>query len=220
MEALQLPDAALNSHRPDMLDTTFFDLFDVNHQFFLHFGDGKQPGSEEESASPTALGLVSVGVGALTMVGGQALGVRGVIEGIVRVTDLLGNETARKWAAPVVGAVTIGLTAYLILELPSSIPRTVGRRVKASVLSRADERDVHFVDAHAGRVSRETRKVLRLASWDLRERFRGAMEERSKEVKGAEEMERRAVKAKEWFGSVGERTGVIRAEAKLESIGA
>jgi mitofusin len=210
------------SQRPDMLDTTFFDLFDVNHQFFLHFGDGKQqPGlEEEESASPTALGLVSVGVGALTMVGGQALGIRGVIEGIVRVTDLLGNETARKWAAPVVGAVTIGLTAYLILELPSSIPRTVGRRVRASVLSRADERDVHFVDAHAGRVSRETRKVLRLASWDLRERFRGAMEERSKEVKGAEEMERRAVKAKQWFGNVGERTGAIRAEAKLESIGA
>ena len=207
------------SQRPDMLDTTFFDLFDVNHQFFLHFGDGKS-GSEDETASPTALGLVSVGVGALTMVGGQALGMRGVIEGIVRVTDLLGNETARKWAAPVVGAITIGLTAYLILELPSSIPRTVGRRVKASVLSGADERDVHFVDAHAGRVSRETRKVLRLASWDLRERFRGAMEERSKEVKGAEEMEKRAVKAKEWFGTVGERTGAIRTEAKLESIGA
>ena len=207
------------SQRPDMLDTTFFDLFDVNHQFFLHFGDGK-PGSEDESASPTALGLVSVGVGALTMVGGQALGIRSVIEGIVRVTDLLGNETARKWAAPVVGAVTVGLTAYLILELPSSIPRTVGRRVKASVLAGADERDVHFVDAHAGRVSRETRKVLRLASWDLRERFRGAMEERSKEVKGAEEMEKKSIRAKEWFGSVGERTGAIRAEAKLESIGA
>jgi mitofusin 2 len=145
------------------------------------------------------------------MVGGQALGIRGVIEGIVCVTDLLGNETARKWAAPVVGAVTIGLTAYLILELPSSIPRTVGRRVKASVLTGTDERDVHFVDAHAGRVSRETRKVLRLASWDLRERFRGAMEERSKEVKGAEEMEKRAIRAKEWFGSVGERTGAFRA---------
>jgi len=61
----------------------------------------------------------------------------------------LGKETAKKWAAPVVGAVTMGLTAYLIFELPSSIPRTVGRRVKASVLVRADERDVHFVDAHA-----------------------------------------------------------------------
>jgi len=207
------------AQRHDMLETTFFDLFDVNHQFLVHFGEGKE-GKEEESSTPTALGLVSVGVGALTMVGGQAIGVRGVVEGIVRVTDLIGNETARKWVAPVIGAVTVGLTAYLILELPSSIPRTVGRRVKASVLSRSDERDVHFVDAHAGRVSRETRKVLRLASWDLKERFRGAMEERSREVKGAEEMERRSLKAKEWFGDVTERTTKIRVDAKLETIGA
>ncbi|KAF8177023.1 transmembrane GTPase fzo1 [Pholiota molesta] len=155
------------AQRPDMLDTTFFDLFDVNHQFFLHFGDGKT----DESATPSALGLVSVGVGALTMVGGQALGMRAVLEGI----------TARKWAAPVIGAIAIGSVA--------SIPRTVGRRVKASVLAQGDERDVHF-----------TRKVLRLASWDLKERFR--------KVKGAEEMEKRSLKAKEWFG------------AKLETVGA
>ncbi|CAA7258831.1 unnamed protein product [Cyclocybe aegerita] len=205
------------AQRHDMLETTFFDLFDVNHQFFVHFTDGKQ--SEDESSTPTALGLVSVGIGALTMVGGQAIGIRGVLEGVVRVTDLVGNETARKWAAPVIGALTIGLSAYLILELPSSIPRTVGRRVKASVLARADERDVHFVDAHAGRISRETRKVLRLASWDLKERFRGAMEERSREVKGAEEMEKKALRAKEWFTGVGEKTATIRQDAKLETIG-
>ena len=48
------------SQRPDMLDTIFFDLFDVNHQFSLHFGDGKS-GFEDESANPTALGLVRVG---------------------------------------------------------------------------------------------------------------------------------------------------------------
>ncbi|KAJ3516689.1 hypothetical protein NLJ89_g970 [Agrocybe chaxingu] len=206
------------AQRHDMLETTFFDLFDVNHQFFVHFTDGKQ--SEDESSTPTALGLVSVGIGALTMVGGQAIGIRGVLEGVVRVTDLVGNETARKWAAPVIGALTIGLSAYLILELPSSIPRTVGRRVRASVLARVDERDVHFVDAHAGRISRETRKVLRLASWDLKERFRGAMEERSREVKGAEEMEKKALRAKEWFTGVGEKTATIRQDAKLETIGA
>ncbi|KAF9046632.1 hypothetical protein BJ165DRAFT_1527708 [Panaeolus papilionaceus] len=206
------------AQRPDMLETTFFDLFDVNHQFFLQFTDTKA--ESEETPAPTALGLVSVGVGALTMVGGQAIGMRGVLEGIVRVTDLFGNETARKWAAPVLGAATIGLTAYLILELPNSIPRTVGRRVKASIMSRSGEHEVQFVDAHALRVSRETRKVLRLASWDLRERFRGALEERSKEVKGAEETERKAVRAKEWFASVGERTNTIRADAKLETIGA
>jgi len=64
------------------------------------------------------------------MVGGQAIGARALIEGIVRVTDLLGNETARNWAAPVIGAVTIGLTAYFVCELPNSIPRTVGGGLK------------------------------------------------------------------------------------------
>ena len=205
------------AQRPDMLETTFFDLFDVNHQFVVHFGDGK---GDEESSTPSALSYVGVGVGALTMVGGQAIGVRGIIEGIIRVTDLFGNEATRTWAVPVLGACTIGLATYFILELPASIPRTVGRRIKASIITRSGERDVDFVDAHAGRISRETRKVLRLASWDLRERFRSAMEERLKEVKGAEEMERRSLKAKEWFGNVGEKTAGIRETAKLESIGA
>ncbi|KAF9533172.1 transmembrane GTPase fzo1 [Crepidotus variabilis] len=204
------------AQRPEMLESTFFDLLDVNHHFLAHFGDGKQ---EDEAKTPTALGIVSVGVGALTMVGGQALGVRGVIEGVVRVTDLLGNETARKWAAPVIGAFTVGLAGYFILELPSSIPRTVGRRVRASVLAQGDERDVHFVDAHATRVSREARKVLRLASWDVRGRFRSALEDVSKEVKGAEEKEKRAANAKVWFDNVTEKTSHIRAEAKLETIG-
>ncbi|KAG6830007.1 hypothetical protein H0H87_009532 [Tephrocybe sp. NHM501043] len=208
------------AQRPDMLETTFLDLFDVHHQLSLHFGDGTVKEDEEESLSvvPSALSMLSVGVGALTMVGGQAVGARGVIEGVLRVTDLIGNETTRKWAAPVLGAVTIGLTAYLILELPSSIPRTVGRRVRASV-TRKDgvSEGESFVDAHVGRVSKETRKVLRLASWDLRERFRGAMEERSKEVKGAEAMEKKALRAKEWFGDVGRKTGEIRTGAELNN---
>jgi mitofusin len=205
------------AQRPDLLETTFYDLFDVNHQFIVHFGDGK---SEEDSSTTTALSFVGVGLGALTMVGGQAIGIRGIIEGIIRVTDLFGNETTRTWAVPALGACTFGLATYLILELPASIPRTVGRRIKASIVTRSGEREVDFVDAHAGRVSRETRKVLRLASWDLRERFRSAMEERSKEVKGAEEMEQRSLRAKEWFGNVGEKTAGIRETAKLESIGA
>ena len=204
------------AQRPDLTETTFYDLFDVNHQFIVHFGDGKI----EEESSTTALSFVGVGLGALTMVGGQAIGIRGIVEGIIRVTDLFGNETTRTWAVPVLGACTIGLATYFILELPASIPRTVGRRIKASIVTRSGEREVGFVDAHAGRVSRETRKVLRLASWDLRERFRSAMEERSKEVKGAEEMERRSLRAKEWFGNVGEKTAGIRETAKLECIGA
>lgn len=210
------------AQRADLLEPTFFDLFDVQHQWFVHFGGDKKvdEDEEDEETSPTALGVVSVGLGALTMVGGQALGARGLVEGIVRLSDLMGNETARKWAAPVVGATVIGLTAYFILELPSTIPKTVGRRIKRSLVKKdgAVSEDAMFVGAHAGRVSRETRKVLRLASWDLKERFRGAMEERGKEVKNAEEMEKKAEKALGWFEEVGQRTGDVRDQAGLISM--
>ncbi|KAF7309680.1 Transmembrane GTPase [Mycena indigotica] len=203
--------------RPEMQETTFLDLFDVNHQFFLHFGDGSKSSSEADSTAG-ALSVVGVGVGALTMVGGQAVGVRGVIEGMVRLSDFFSNENARKWALPVVGAVTIGAVVYVILELPSSIPRTIGRRIKVSV--EAEEDDHQWESENIARIGRETRKVLRLASWDLRERFRGAMEERGKEVKNAEENEKRALKAQEWFASVGERVGNVRVNARFGEVSA
>jgi mitofusin len=209
------------AHRTDLLETTFFDLFDVRHHLWVHFGSDKdKEAGEDEDSLPSALSVVSVGLGALTMVGGQAVGMRALIEGIVRLTDLFGNETARKWAAPVIGAFTIGLTAYLVLELPSTIPRTVGRRIRGSLVKQKDGDElgsVSYVDGHAERISRETRKVLRLASWDQREKFRGAMEERGKEVRGAEEMEKKAGRAYEWFVEVQERTGDVRMAAKLGS---
>jgi len=207
------------AQRPELLDTSFSDLFDAHQQIWVHFGDEKAPSFDEEDSTPSALSIVSVGLGALTMVGGNALGVRGVIEGVVRITDLFGNESTKKWVAPVIGAVTIGLSAYFILELPSTIPKTVGRRIKVALVKpdAHTSEDNTFANAHAIRVSRETRKVLRLASWDLRERFRAAMEERGNEVKGAEEMEKKSRNAVEYFHGVGKQSGDIRENAGLIS---
>jgi mitofusin 2 len=52
--------------------------------------------------------------------------------------------------------------------------------------------------------------VLRLASWDLRERFRAAMDEREKEVKNAEELEKNASQAMEFFQAILKRTEGVR----------
>jgi len=41
------------------------------------------------------------------------------------------------------------------------------------------------------------------------------MDERGREVKGAEEMEKRAGRAVEWFTEVGQRTGAVRSTAGL-----
>ncbi|KAH9831390.1 uncharacterized protein C8Q71DRAFT_782287 [Rhodofomes roseus] len=203
------------ARRPDMLETSFFDLFDVHHQFWVTFGDKK---AEDEEESPmTALSVASVGIGAVTMVGGQALGARGIVEGLMRIGALFESESARKWAAPVLGAVTIGAAVYFVLELPSTIPRTVGRRIKATLAKEAEERGAEgtFVESNAIRVSRETRKVLRLASWDLKECFRTAMDEKNREVQGAEDVERKAKKALEYFLSVERESSEVRKLAGL-----
>lgn len=202
------------AQRQDMLETSFFDVFDVQHQFLLHIGDSSV--SEDEDTALTALSFASVGIGALTMVGGQTFGIRGLVEGIVRVTDLIGNETVRKWAVPVVCTVVVGTVGYYILELPSTIPRTIGRRIRLSLIKEIEGRpEGTFVDLHATRVSRETRKVLRLASWDLKERHRGAMEERGREVQNAEAMEKSAKKAMEKFQDIHVRAGEVRETAGL-----
>ncbi|KAG8214683.1 hypothetical protein J3R82DRAFT_9762 [Butyriboletus roseoflavus] len=205
------------SQRSDMLDTSILDLFDFNHHLRMHFGDRKMDGEDAEEKNATALSILSVGVGALTMVGGKAIGIRGLIDGAVRISELFADESARRWAAPVIGAVVVGATAYFILELPTTIPKTIGRRIRASLVKVEDgatEQEL-FVNAHAGRVSRETRKVLRYASWDLRERFGSAMEDRGKEVQNAEELEKKARKALDYFQGVERKTGVVRGDAGL-----
>ena len=205
------------SQRSDMLDTSILDLFDFNHHLWTHFGDGKTDGEEVEEKNATALSILSVGIGALTMVGGKAFGVRGFIDGAVRISELFADESARKWAAPIIGAVVFGATTYLILELPSTIPKTIGRRIRASLVKVEDgatEQEL-FVNAHAGRVSRETRKVLRIASWDLQKRFRTTMESRGKEVQDAEALEKKARKALDYFLAVERKTGVVRDDAGL-----
>ncbi|KAG9315685.1 hypothetical protein JVU11DRAFT_3332 [Chiua virens] len=205
------------SQRSDMLDTSFLDLFDFNHHLWVHFGDGKTDKEDTEEKHATALSILSVGIGALTMVGGKAIGIRGFIDGAVRISELFADESARRWAGPVIGAVVIGATAYFIVELPRTIPKTIGRRIRASLVKVEDgatEQEL-FVNAHAGRVSRETRKVLRYASWDLRERFKSVMEDRGREVQNAEELEKKARKALNYFHDVERRTGVVRSDASL-----
>ena len=204
--------------REEMLQPTFFDLLDAPHHFSIHFYEGKEG---EEEKGPTAIGVISVAIGVVTMVGGQSIGLRGFVEGVMHLTNVLSDENARKWAAPILGALAAGAAAYLVLELPSSVPRTVGRRIRHSLVNPVGgpgPKDELFLDAHSARVARETRKVLRLASWDLKERFRVALEERSREVRGAEETERRALRAKEWFTVVGQKTADIREQAGLVSL--
>ncbi|EJU03019.1 hypothetical protein DACRYDRAFT_21374 [Dacryopinax primogenitus] len=218
--------------QPSALDVEFRDIIDMRH-YLMRFAligsqDGKSPLHEESDISTSAISMLSVGVGAVTMVGGKTLGARGLLEGLVRIGDLFGNAATRKWAAPLAGALALGLSLYFIYELPNTIPRTVGRHIKtiltanepgsSQVASTSSPEQMSFAPAHAHRISKETRKVMRLAAWDLRERFRQAVDERASEVKNWEEIERVAQRAVEWLEECGRRAEEVRQKAGLTGV--
>jgi mitofusin len=207
------------AQRQELSEVTFFDVFDAQHHFWAHFSDedaGNAPSSKDHLSSALTLAsagsVASLGLGALTMAGGN---VGGVLEGLVKLSEVLGNEDARKWAAPIMGALTLGLTVWFIHELPNSVPKNVGRRVKKELLAKEEEGEEAWVDQNAARISRETRKVLRLVAWDLKERFRGAMEASGKEVKGAEEAIKVAAAAGEFLENVVKKTEGVRGAVGL-----
>ena len=198
------------------------DIIDI-HQYVLmakstlasHGGSNSTALSKStEDSEISLLGYASLAVGALTMVGGKAMGVQSLVGSAMSLSDVVGSPSARKWAAPVAGAAVLGFTVYVIYDLPRSIPRNVGRHLQASLIAVENGNDsgVSFATEQVNRMSKETRKVIRLASWDLREKFKGAMESKGNVVKENEVLRRKAEKALEWFGQVENTVDVIRGE--------
>ncbi|KAG8783463.1 mitofusin [Ceratobasidium sp. 428] len=195
------------SRTPELTQSSASDVFDFEH--FLETYIVLPSGSSEKTIEDktTALSLASLGLGAATMVGTKTFGLRSVMQAV----DLLGNKTVRAWAAPVLILAVVGGAAWLVVDLPYSIPRTVGRRIAVQVSSpKSSTTTVGFIDNHATRVGRETRKVLRLAAWDVRERYRAAGEETGRAVKEAEGVLKRAEVAWSFFAGLGERCAGVR----------
>ena len=81
----------------------------------------------------------------------------------------------------------------------------------SSARSLAEGEEPSFAAVHSTRVGRETRKVLRLASWDLQERFRVAIAQRRAEVEKQKAKQASANLAIDWFDKTTSRVTEIKA---------
>ncbi|TIA81118.1 hypothetical protein E3P98_02227 [Wallemia ichthyophaga] len=194
------------SQKAHNLDISPREIFNTTQ--FLIFKKVEDSKVDEEQEESSILGALSLAVGAITMVGGKTMGMRGFVEGAVRISNLWGSDRVRQWAAPAVGVLVFGAATYYIYELPRMIPKTIGTSIKKSLESSAepslsiDSTSDNYNEVHQVRVERETRKVLRLASWDVKEKFRATLETHAAECQRAEQGEAKAKKAIEWFDSV------------------
>ena len=211
----------LSSSSPDV-EISLMDLFDLERlislpsslsSFTPPFNKKLDSGSAIVEAS-SALSVISLGAGALTMFGSRIVGLKSIVEAITTACEVLGSKAARKWAGPIAGvlckfwhsgtvglivyfaeanlfALAVGLAIYIIRDLPRAIPYNVGRKLHSTLVTS------EFSSIESERIAKETRKVMRLAGWDLRERFRAALEASEKDRK---DVEGRVKKAEEALG--------------------
>jgi mitofusin len=203
--------------RSDLTNASPSDIFDLNHYILaaktMLAGGSHSP--EGHDGELTLLRGLSLAAGAFTIFGGKAIGLRGALDSMVALTDVVGHRAARQWAAPVVGVLIVSMSIYVIQDLPNAIPRNVGRQLRQALQAASDSYSeqtgaVDYVEYQSTRMQREARKVIRLASWDLRERFRAALDKKSMILRESEEEEKRAIKAMQNFAALQTRSNEIK----------
>jgi mitofusin len=162
----------------------------------------------------SSFGAASLALGAYSMINGKTVGVRSLIESAIRLCDFASSPIARKWAGPVVGALALGSVAYVVYELPRSVPRNVGRHLQETLNISSgmggDADLVPFSDAVSGRVSKEVRNVMRAITRDLQDLYGKAVETRAQVVKQSEEAEKKANAALGHFATIEQKVQDIR----------
>lgn len=210
-------------HRPQMTEVNISDIFDLQHH--LVFARNQLPSTSSSTSKDLipytevgGLGVASLAVGAFTM-SGKLLGARQIIDGVLRISDIASHPMTRKWIGPVIGVCTVGAVVYVLYELPATIPRNVGRHIQATLSAPQDgagDTEASWPEQQAQRVSKEVRKVMRLASWDLRERFKAAVDEKVETVRESEEVEKKAGKALGFFAELERKVEDIREQVGIK----
>lgn len=200
----------------EVVEVRLSDIFDAHHHLMVITGSTDEDDAKKDHDEEMSLvNSLSLGIGALTLVGGKAFGAKSAVEALVRVSDLIGNPAVRRWALPVFLVASTGMVAWTIVDLPNSIPRNVGRSLSKNLKQMGStEHNANatkesttttpaliytFSEIQSRRVGRETRKVIRLAGYDVNERFRIAIASRKQHVAQQEEKERKASSASTYF---------------------
>ncbi|KKA28057.1 hypothetical protein TD95_001549 [Thielaviopsis punctulata] len=97
-----------------------------------------------------------------TAVGSRALGINSWTDSVFTAVRLLGVNNMKKLAVPAVLIASIGVAAYILRQIPNSLPRRLAEKIAAQLS--ADD----YVHANATRVGQSVRKVLRFPADNLR----------------------------------------------------
>lgn len=121
------------------------------------------------------LGIMSISIGAFTMVGGKLLGYKSLVSGFCGVGSYLGFNNMKKMVLPVLSVAGLGVLVYLVTDMRFAVERKVAKKIRKQI------KENGYIDKQCYRVSRASRKVLHLSGLDLANRFQKAIETQEKQ---------------------------------------
>ncbi|UKZ79028.1 hypothetical protein TrVFT333_006779 [Trichoderma virens FT-333] len=102
---------------------------------------------------------------ALTIAGAvvpRMLGMNSWVDHAITATRIIGNENLRKLILPGIVVAAIAASAYVLQQIPNSLPHRLARKIEAQLA------EIDYVHTNASRISGSVRTVLRMPADNLR----------------------------------------------------
>ncbi|WEW61120.1 mitofusin [Emydomyces testavorans] len=123
----------------------------------------------QEKVAGTGMAVTVVGV-----LGGRALGGFGWVDGIFGAAKILGPNNFRKMIIPSIVGAFILTAAYVVSQIPKSLPSRLSRKISATL------GEIDYVHSNAVRISTEVGRVLRMPATRLQTALQLAAEDLAK----------------------------------------
>ncbi|KAG2181232.1 hypothetical protein INT43_008815 [Umbelopsis isabellina] len=154
--------------------------------------------------------VLSVSLGAATMVGGRVMGVKNVVSSIWNVSNVVGVTNVRRWMVPVMGFAGVGLVVYVVSDMRHAVERKLARKFKAAV------KDSNHNEGQSYRIARASRKTLRVEGWELQTRFQKAVDQKEKMRSDMVKKAQMSEEAMKYFSNV--ITTATEVRSKVEAV--
>jgi mitofusin len=123
---------------------------------------------------------------------------------LISVGNRIGIENIAKAGFIVLGIAGLGSLTFAISNMKSTIEHNVTQKVRNHL------RTIEYVDNNVDRISKNTRRSLRVVLWDFHNQFSKTFESTIKKREEYEHEQRMAEDAKEFFASISKRSEELR----------
>lgn len=154
--------------------------------------------------------ILSMSLGAVTMVGGRVMGVQNVVSSIWNVSNVVGVNTVRRWMVPAMSVAGVGLVVYVVSDMRHAVERKLSRKFKAAV------KESNHNEGQSYRVARASRKTLRIEGWELQNQIQKAVDDKEKMRSEMVQKAQLSEEAMKYFSGVLSQASEMR--SKVESV--